>query len=218
MDEAICELLTKHYHERYRQSVVCRIEEDFVVKKHHIEEYIKNPLAINSHMVKFPENTRNYIYKKANEDVNDVFKMIKYAVSIDDGPEVDYVKNGIKNKEAISDATDMPYNSLVTLVDKDNNPINFEFSRSIKIEKIFEVRVPKDDITFLKRVNIPVKSFRLDYSFPNSDVKLVASCFGTLAFSNEGNMKIIHESDHISIESYSWLLPGNGVFVVAAKQ
>ncbi|HNN71458.1 MAG TPA: hypothetical protein PKG89_09465, partial [Ferruginibacter sp.] len=62
---------------------------------------------------------------------------------------------------------------------------------------------------------IPVKSFRLDYHFPVQGVKLFASCFGTMAFSEAGNMKIIHEEDHISVESYSWLLPGNGVFVVA---
>jgi hypothetical protein len=157
----------------------------------------------------------NFVYKKLGENASDLLKIVKYSVVADEKEEIDYLKIGISLKEVATDTTDMPYNSLITLVDKDNNPINFEFSKTLKIERIYEIKVPKEDITFLKRVKIPVKSFRLDYHFPEANVKLVASCFGTLAFSSEGSIKIIHEQDHVSVESYSWLLPGNGVFVVA---
>jgi hypothetical protein len=215
LDESVCELLTKHYHERYRQNVTCKIEGDYVIKKHHIEEFIVNPLHSHGSTIKIPDGMTNFLYKRPEENVNDLFKISKYSVFADEKDEVDFVKAGMQLKVAISDATDMPYNTIISITDKDNNPINLEFSKWLKIEKIYEIKVPKEDRTFLKRVKIPVKSFRLDYHFPDSHVKLVASCFGTLAFSTEGSMKIIHEIDHISIESYSWLLPGNGVFVVA---
>jgi len=214
LDEKICDLLTKYYHERYRQNVSCKFEGDYVIKKHHVEELIINPLGNTGNSIKFPENVRNFFYKKENENVGDMFKILKYVVTADDKKEIDYMKEGIKIIESPSDTTDMPYNVQTSIVNKDNNPLEFEFIKWLKIEKIWEVRVPKADITFLKRVKIPVKSFRLDYHFPDSGVKLVAACFGTLALSDEGNIKIIHEDDHVSIESYTWLLPGNGAYVV----
>ncbi len=215
IDESICELLTKHYHERYRQNVSCRIDGNHIIKKHHIEEVIINPVGGNG-TIKIPENLKMFVYKNESEPVDDILKVLKYTVASDDKEEIDYIKQGMKIKETPSDVTDMTYNSQLTIVRKDNLPLEFEFSKNLKIEKIYEVRVPKTDNTFLKRLTIPVKSFRFDYHFPDSNVKLIGACFGTLSFSNEGNIKIIHESDHISIESYSWLLPGNGVFIVAS--
>lgn len=32
IDEGVCELLTQHYHERYRQNVTCKFDGDFVIK------------------------------------------------------------------------------------------------------------------------------------------------------------------------------------------
>ncbi len=215
MDEKICELLTMPYHERYRQNISCRIEGNYIVKRHQIEEYIINPLGGNGNSKKISEAVKNYVYKEDGENVNDIYKLIKYSVSIDEKAEVDYVAEGIKIEEAAYDTNDMTYNTQLTIVTKDNKELEFEFSKSIRMEKIYEVRVPRSDITFLKRLNMHAKSFRLDYHFPNAGIKLVAACFGTLAFSPNGNIKIIHENDYISVESYTWLLPGNGVFVVA---
>ncbi len=215
MDESICELLTKYYHERYRQNVSCRYEGDYIIKKHHLEEVIINPIGGNGNSIKFADTVKMFVFKQEGDTTDHLLKILKYSVIVDDKEEVDYLQKGIIVKEVPTETTDMAYNTKLTVSTKDNNTLEFEFSKTLKIEKVYEMRVPKSDNTYLKRVTIPVKSFRLDYHFPENNVKLVGACFGTLSLSNDGNIKIINEVDHISIEAYCWLLPGNGVFIVS---
>jgi hypothetical protein len=211
IDENVCELLTQPYHERYRQNTTCWNEGNFTYKKHQVEELIINPLG--NRTFKQPEMVKSLLMKQAGEQIDELFKVLKFSVTIDDQEERDYLLD-LSIQESAADLELLNYNTQVVLQDKNGKPLFFEFNKSLKIERIYQVRVPKTDITFVKRLTMPAKSFRLDYHHSDPGCKLVGSCFGTLSFSNDGSLKVNHNENHISIEAYTWLLPGNGVIIV----
>lgn len=211
MDENVCELLTQPYYERYRQNTICQADEKYFVKKHHIEEYLINPLGIKTTYDDFP---KTYLNIEDGQSVNNIFKVLKLTVKIDDQPESDYTSN-VEIKENKINKSDIPFDRELVWYDKKSNSVlAFDYTNSIIINRVTEVRTPKSDITYIKRVKKPVKSLKVDYSYGGHDLKLVGSCFGTLSYSNDGGMKIIQEDNYISIESFNWLLPGNGIFIV----
>jgi hypothetical protein len=212
LDENVCGLLTELYYERYRQNSSCRIENNQYVKKHNIEELLINPLTSNEGI--YREFPRIYLNMDANANVDDFLKIHKLTIKIDDGKEEDYTSQIIIKKELTTEP-EFRYNSILSWAFKDNNPLQFSFKKSIQISRVFEVRTSMTDITFIKRVTLPVKSFKIDYNYNgNENIRLIGTCFGTLVYPNVGKMNVIEGDNYISIESFSWMLPGNGIFIV----
>ncbi|MEP7164565.1 MAG: hypothetical protein ABI741_07720 [Ferruginibacter sp.] len=210
LDESVCDLLTQPYCERFRQNTVCHSEGDYFKKKHYIEEYIINPLDKKVTYKDFP---KTYLEMEPGQVVDDVYKISNLTVKIDDDDEKDITAQ-VKVLPSDVTQTDIHYSFGIYWADLQGNPLTFDFTKSLTIKKVVIVITKKTDINYYKRVTMPVKSFKIDYTYSGSDLKLIGSCFGTLSYPTEGGMKIIQEDSYISIESFNWMLPGNGIFIV----
>jgi hypothetical protein len=210
LDENVCELLTQPYFERFRQNTTCHKEGKLFVKKHYIEEYIVNPLNTKTSYNDFP---KTYLFLNGGADIKDVFEVINLSVKIDDNNEQN-LTNEIDIKHNPIDMPDIHFDTEIVWQNKQGISLSFDFSKHILIKRTIIVKTPIEDIMFIKRVKMPVKSFIIDYSYKGDDLKLIGTCFGTLSYSNDGGMKIIQEDGNISIESFNWLLPGNGIVII----
>ncbi|MDO5394484.1 MAG: hypothetical protein Q4F07_00820, partial [Bacteroidales bacterium] len=132
---------------------------------------------------------------------------------------IDYSKRIDFEYEEIQDEF---YNKQVTLIDKDNatdnshKGIRVEFDDNIEVEMRYKIVVPKNDPCFTKRLQHPVKNFRLDYAFNGDDVELFGQIFGTELKQND--IEIRYTDNSISLETFDWLLPDNGAMVVMLKK
>ena len=210
MDENVCELLTQPYYDRYRQNTTCTKDGQYFRKKHHTEELIINPLPSK---VKYDDFPNTYLGMLDGEELEDVYKVVKITVKVDDNDEQDITSKIIIAKKKIYE-TDIHFDTVVTWLDQENKDLSIEFTKSLLINRIVEIRTAVTDVTFFKRVKMPVKSFKIDYHYAGNDLKLVGSCFGTLSYPNSGGIRVIQELNYISIESFVWMLPGNGIFIV----
>ena len=210
VDENICELLTKPFCERFRQNTSFHKANNVYKKKHYIEELYRNPLNSRVSFSNFP---KTYLDLSPGKTVDDIYKFEKFTVKIDDGVTKD-ITSDVKLVGHNINEPDIHFNTVVTLEDKSGNPLSFDYTNTLEINRIIIIETPAVDNTFIKRVTIPVKSFKIDYGYSGNDLKLIGSCFGTLSYSNDGGMKIIQGGSYISIESFTWLLPGNGVMIV----
>jgi hypothetical protein len=214
LDESVCELLTEPYLERYRQNTSCSLDGDFFIKRHYMEEYVINPL---DKKVKFKEFPKSYISVPIGEDATSFLTITKLTIKIDDGIEIDYTPKVKIHSSKVNDA-EFLYNTVFSWVDETGKDLEIEYNKSLLVNRVYEIKTPKDDITFIKRVTLPTKSLKIDYSYNGSDLRLIGSCFGTLSYSNDNGMKVIQDDNYISIESFDWLLPGNGIFIVKTKK
>jgi len=211
LDESVCELLTKPYYERYVQNMFIRKENNFFITKSIIEEYIINPLGTKISFKDFP---KVYLQLGAGEVHTDHYKVLNFIVIADDNAEVDY-KDKIEITKTDIDQPDIHYNSQLTFTSKGTTtPLSIDFNNSIKIFKTIEVKTPITDITYIKRVKIPVKALNIQCNYQGNDLRLVGSCFGALSFPDNKGIRVIQEQNTISIESYNWILPGDGIFIV----
>ncbi len=218
LDESVCELLTQPYLERYRQNTTC--EEDaagFFNKTHYMEEFVKNPLNTKAEFKEFPK-----VYIQIDDEepkAENYMNLKRFTVKIDDQPEMD-ITNDVKiTLEKIVDA-EYDFDSVLSWVRKNGEELKIEYHRELLVNRIFTLKTPNTDITFMKRLTLPVKSLKIDYSYSGpTPYKLIGSCFGTLSYSpNDNSMKVIQNEKNISIESFNWLLPGNGIFIVKTKK
>jgi hypothetical protein len=211
MDENVCELLTQQYCERYRQNTMCRVVGDKLVKKHYIEESIVNPLSTKVQYKEFPLTNLDMT---DGQSVDDVYKILSLTVKIDDSPEED-IKSKVIIIDKVIDQPDVHFNRELSWMDAQSPTKLFtvDFTKSLIISRVVEVTTPLTDTLFIKRVKMPVKSLKVDYTYDRNDVKLIGACFGTMAYPSDGKLKVIQEKNYISIEAFEWILPGNGIFI-----
>ena len=138
------------------------------------------------------------------------------------------------------------YNAGFHLVTKDNKTINQEslskglptddvgyelsqepagdaqltvsFADNVRVKLKFSLIVPVDDNHFTKRLKYSTKSYRLDYSIADPGQRLTGQLFGTLIEQSQIEINETDDDRHISIESFEWLLPKSGAFVVSSKR
>lgn len=93
------------------------------------------------------------------------------------------------------------------------------FRDKIRVKFEYEVVVPKDDISYTKRLRYPVKYFTLDYSFDASvnDMTVVGQIIGTLIDQPDISAEISDDKKRITLKTKNWLLPKNGAVVVHCK-
>lgn len=216
LDEKVCELLTAPYLERYRQNTSCSVDGDFFLKKHYMEEYVINPLDTKVSFKEFPKTFINLDDDKL-ATAETYLKILRLTVKVDDDDEKDITAT-VKIKNTTINDAEFQCNTVLSWVDGTGKDLEIEYTKSLLVNRVYEIRTPKTDMTFIKRVTLPVKSLKIDYTYIGDDLKLIGSCFGTLSYSNDNGMKVIQDDNYISIESFNWLLPGNGIFIVKTKK
>ncbi|MBO5189625.1 MAG: hypothetical protein J6C22_01140 [Bacteroides sp.] len=220
IDQRICELLRKPYYAKYRQFVICTPIKDseFIEKEHIINYTLINPYSVNRDATEFI-SIKNLILLKSNEKAKEnAIKDIKITCSIDGKETKDY-SNDIKLVFSTINSKVNFYDTQVCIDAKEEKNtdikkgIRIDFKDHIEVHMQYKIQVHKDDICFTKRLQHPVKNFRLDYSYKKDGVKLFGQIFGTEM--QQSDISIQYLSDNaISLETFDWLLPTNGAIVV----
>lgn len=224
IDQRICDLLKQPYYTRYRQSVICSDitnETDYINKEHMIDYCLRNPYGKNKEAVEYI-GFSNLILKKDGE-INDFISNLKIEYKIDENDKLEFAPNSYKIEES-------PLNNKVEFYDTklmlcgisndgqtESRGIKVCFKKSLEVHMEYRIKVPKDDICFSKRMRHPVKNFRLDYSYINSQIKLFGQIFGTGLKQSDISIKYLADNI-ISLETFDWLLPDNGAIVVMTKK
>lgn len=156
-----------------------------------------------------------------NEDtnVNDVISELEISCLKDDNEKIEYTSEQYDLiKESVKRNNEF-YNAWVRLYEKNTKTkpiepgIRIDFKDNIRVHIQYKIKVHKDDICFTKRLQYPVKNFRLDYSCAQKDAKLYGQIFGTNIKQNDISIRQ-PSSNAISLESFEWILPGDGAIVV----
>lgn len=210
LDEKICDLLTEPYYDRYRHTITCNFENEYIRKKVYVESLFLNP---SNKRIKESVNFNTLVYKDDEKPIEEIFKVKKFKITIDDNEPIELAED-ISIESNYIYRTGVQYNCAISLKYKNSDKIEFEFDDKLKVERITDLIVSKNDLTYSKRLTVPTKNFRLDYIFNEKSIELFGSFYGTLSSPNKGNMKILNQKNQISMESYNWMLPGNGVFII----
>lgn len=217
IDQRVCELLRQPYYSRYRHTVICNMSEDgnYINKEHIIEYKLINPYSVNQTATEYIKFT-NLILASGEQDDKPISDL-KVSCNIDN-----------KGKNDLSDRIDFRsenitnefYNRRITLVDKSGdtkqNGIRIDFDDNIEVEMRYKIAVHKSDPCFTKRLQRPVKNFRLDYICNDDSVDLYGQIFGTEI--KQSDISIKYSSNSISLETFDWLLPDNGAIVIMLKK
>lgn len=92
--------------------------------------------------------------------------------------------------------------------------LNIRFKDKIKVELNYSITTPINDKIFTKRLRYPVKYFRIDYTSKTNSHKLYGQLLGTLIEQSKISTNIQNDKTHLSLETFDWLLPGNGAIIV----
>lgn len=93
-----------------------------------------------------------------------------------------------------------------------------EFTDTIQVKFDYTVYVPILDIHYTKRFRYPVKYYRLDYSCDEDEVEVYGQLISTLLDQSKISTKFSDDQKHLSLESFGWLLPKNGIIAVISRK
>lgn len=221
IDQKICNLLKQPYYTRYRQTVVCKKdEENGVIVKHHTINYkLINPYSVNSKATEYI-SIANLVLSNGKDNMKDkAITDVRIRCIIDDGQTQD-LSSEIEFDSSSVDSRETFYDTKVELVAKndsykgDKKGLKIEFDKSLEVKMSYDIVVDKDDISFTKRLRHPAKNFRLDYTFETtSPIKIFGQLFGTELKQSDFLIRYPLPNS-VSLESFEWLLPDNGAIVV----
>ena len=221
IDQKICNLLKQPYYTRYRQTVVCKKdEENGVIVKHHTIDYkLINPYSVNSKATEYI-SIANLVLSNGKDNMKDkAITDVRIRCIIDDG-QAQNLSSEIEFDSSSVDSRETFYDTKVELVAKkdsykgDKKGLKIEFDKSLEVKMSYDIVVDKDDISFTKRLRHPAKNFRLDYTFETtSPIKIFGQLFGTELKQSDFLIRYPLPNS-VSLESFEWLLPDNGAIVV----
>lgn len=220
-DQKICELLQMPYYSRYRHSVICGEPDEagFITKEHTIDYKLINPYGSLKEWTEVLQST-NLVRIEEGSTLEDVLEFIEFTCSIDEGEVENYLSKININHNFLEKQNDY-YNAKVYLTTdisdtsrQQSNGIPISFKDSIQVHMRYKIKVCQEDRCFTKRLQHPVKNFRLDYSCTNKETKLLGQIFGTEVKQSDVSMTRSIGENTISLECFDWLLPQNGAIVV----
>ncbi|MDR1714967.1 MAG: hypothetical protein LBS20_03905 [Prevotella sp.] len=123
----------------------------------------------------------------------------------------------IDSEESDSEERSIPI-EIEENIKKELDGFKIIFKDKITVKMHYTIAVPINDLLYTKRLRHPVKYFRLDYSFNHTDSKLFGQLIGTLIDQSKISTNMSEDGKHLSIETFDWLLPKNGVVVVMSSK
>ncbi len=242
MDKEIFRALQMPYYETFRETGIYSRNIQFeweegksksqVLKRHVSIQYtIKSPRPNNEETIADVSMTKHIQTEECDilKNARRIFNIQYFFITIDDGDRTDIVDELVYNYKPLG-ATDDYYNTLIELsrepnhsektrlnIDTKKTCINIPFKKEIKVDIAYDIYLPTEDNHFTNRLKYPAKSYRVDCICEDTNVKFYGQLLGT--FTQNSAIKINHPADHIwNIESYEWLLPRNGVFVIMCEK
>jgi len=212
LDGKICELLSSPYYETYRQIVTCKIVEDYIVKRINIDYELINPYG-KERKIKAAIGLKGKTFLDGDrKDYRTIIKF-SYRKDFDEWKTLKEKSDFKLNSEEFTDADSM-YNAFIEVQDVNGNELLVEFGKSLSVSCEYETKVLKNEITYTNRLRYPARSFRVDFHVDDLNYNLHGQLFGTLLDTNKYKVNHYNTNHSLIIESFDWLLPKNGVFVV----
>lgn len=215
-EDILRELLHEPYYNTYRQNVRCKYIENkaWVQKDISIMCELCNPAGNKPKLI--PIKLEHLLWKEVGKDIDSCAKIKKFSYRRDGEGEDISCTDKVKFC-ACDDSKEHQehYNTLISLVGTDDGkPFMVECSTKIQVHIQYEINVKASDTTYTKRMGYAVRNLRLDYSFDDQNVELYGQLLGTMI--KEVDVERIYNSSKntLSIETFNWLLPRNGIFVV----
>lgn len=236
IDQRICALLREPYYVRYRHSVVCSKKKEnpnFIEKEHTVDYKLINPYGANKDATEFlslsnlilqqedgSESSNGEKAGNGEDTSEDAIRGMKIIYKKDEEEKVELVQGqDFELKYEKLREKDEYYNMEVYLDAKNKRTsdlkrgVRIDFKDNIEVHLEYKIEVHQDDICFTKRMQHPVKNFRLDYSYRDMVGKLFGQIFGTEI--KQCDISIKYPTPYsISLETFDWLLPDNGAIVV----
>ncbi len=239
LDEKICDLLKHPYYKIYRQKVLCKSENNEIIKTYIIDYTMYNPYNLN-HPIDVDIGFRQHIYLSEGRNLSDIFVIKHFSIKIDGDP-FKNITNDVIIKDSVLNTKSDFYNKKVVIntnngkkIKGKNNTENDEiipsadnshqeqlivsFTDKIHVKLEYCVKVPSTDNHYTKRLRYPVKYYRLDYFVDDDDSKLYGQLIGTLMDQSKIVTNFSEDGKSLTIETFDWLLPQNGVFVVVESK
>jgi hypothetical protein len=212
LDGKICSLLSSPFYETYRQVITCKIVGDYIIKKIAIDYELINPYG-KDNKVKASIGIKGRTF--IDGDRKDYTTIHKLSYRKDKNSWINLKEDeDYKLKDTESVDVDSMYNAFIEVKDKDGNELLVEFEKNLIVSCEYETKVFKNEITYTNRLRYPAKSFRIDFHIDDKNSNLHGQLFGTLLDTIKYKINHYNENRSLIIESYDWLLPKNGVFVV----
>lgn len=223
IDEDICDLLKKPYYSRYRHSIVCSevdTNPDYIKKDHAVEYKLINPYGANKTAKTFISfSTLIMMDNKVDEDQYIKSLNLRVFCSKDNDEEIE-ITDKIKFIVSDLDKEIEFYNKKIIVkakepeIDSKVDGFRVDFNDNLKVRMYYTIIINKNDVCFTERLRYPCKNFRLDYSHKDPNVKLHGQIFGTGIKQSDISIRYA-DKNNISLETFDWLLPENGVIVVS---
>lgn len=214
LDDSITDLLIVPYYLKFRHTIHANfIDNGYIKKRVTIISTLVNPTKMP---IKKDISFKTHIFNEGNMVLSDIFKIENFKIGIDDGELID-ITDKIQLQEKINhDDLQNGYNSNISLSYNNSGKMEFEFKKILRVERTTVIVVPSKDFSYSKRITDPIKNYRIDYSFNDPNIILKGTMYSTLSSPNNGgNIEIINNNNNISMESHNWLLPGNGLYIIA---
>ncbi|MEM6397537.1 MAG: SEFIR domain-containing protein [Bacteroidota bacterium] len=208
------------YFDRYEREVACRytIIDELLA----IEKQVKTRITLINPLEDFIEEAKFFTPYRfgriAGIPDEKLLRLNKFIVKVD-GKEIDMkdtivIKDSRGSSRVYDDAVQIQYRQLIDNREKD---LAIVFDKKLEIQ-LEETRiVPRNDTVFLKRINKLTRNFKMEYSFPDFDGEITGSCFSSTSSREQIVQSMDDKRKSISIQSNGWLLPGDGVFILAKR-
>lgn len=212
LDGKICELLSSPYYETYRQVITCKIVGDYIVKRINIDYELINPFG-NERKIKASIGLKGKTF--LNGERKDYRTILKFSYRKDSDEWKNLKENSDfkLNNEEFTDVDSM-YNAFIEVQDINGNELLVEFGKCLFVSCEYETKVLKVENTYTNRLRYPAKSFRVDFYVDDLNYNLHGQLFGTLLDTIKYKVSHYNTNHNLIIESFDWLLPKNGIFVV----
>lgn len=109
---------------------------------------------------------------------------------------------------------DIPYDDIKVPNELQRPHVDVLFDECVSVKIKYRQLLPNADKHFTKRLRYSTESYRIDYYCDEEETQLFGQLFGLLVDQKFISISLSDDKRKLSMESFNWLLPGSGAFIV----
>lgn len=141
-------------------------------------------------------------------------------ISYNTGLHLHTIDNKCLSKDIYNDQKEYSKIEYADITNEENfvSHIDVLFMDEISVKLKYRQLLPEADKHFTKRLKYSTESYRIDYSCDENNIQLFGQLFGPMIDQSHISVQLSDDRKKLSMESFSWLLPGSGSFVVMGNK
>lgn len=141
-------------------------------------------------------------------------------ISYNTGLHLHTVDNKCLSKDIYNDQKEYSEIEYVDITNEENfiSHIDVLFTDEISVKLKYRQLLPEADKHFTKRLKYSTESYRIDYSCDEHNIQLFGQLFGPMIDQSHISIQLSDDKKRLSMESFDWLLPGSGSFIVMGNK